>query len=448
MHDAARLVRFLVELSQAQSATGNPEAASSLSRALAEVERQRSNLPEGEDRADFLMQSRAVYDQWMAVALADQKAPAIIFSIADQARARTLLDALGLPTVGAEIALSLGPTQALVEFTLLPHKLLTWVLRDGRLSFHVRSVEAADLEAWVHSSTKDADKAQRTVAVRRLSQVLTEPIATEIAGVATVLFSPDKSLRRVPFAELTGAADRLLVEDHAVAIAPSAALTVVANARAWSAPESAFVLGDPRLDPRTFTFLPALPAAREEARQIAGLYAPESDLRLGEVATVSALLQGFGRYDVVHVAAHVLANDEHPEMATLPLAQATPNDPIALTAADIRQLHAGRTRLVVLSACRAADSQDSEGSRGLVEAFLGAGVPQVVAALWDVDDRAAEVFFENFYRHLRAGAEPPKALRAAQLALFHGNDPKLQDPAAWAGYEVFQVPSHKGRNTK
>jgi CHAT domain-containing protein/tetratricopeptide (TPR) repeat protein len=448
LHDAARIVRFLVELSRAQSATGNPQAGSSLGRALAEVERQRSNLPEGEDRADFLVQSRPVYDQWMAAALDSHEAPAVIFGIADQARARVLRDALGLPAVGVEIARGLGPAQALVEFALLPHRLLTWVLRDGHFSFHARSLDAGDLEAWVRSSTEDADKARRTDAVRRLSQVLIEPIAAEIAGAPTVLVSPDKSLRRVPFAELIGVAGRRLVEDHAVAVAPSAALAVAARARAWSTPESAFVLGDPRLDARTFAFLPALPAAREEGRWIAGLYAPESDLRLGEAATASALLRGFGRYMVVHVAAHVLANDEHPEMATLPLAQTTPDDPIALRAADIRHLHAGRTRLVVLSACRAAGSQDPEGSRGLAEAFLGAGVPQVVAALWDVDDHAAEVFFENFYRHLRGGDEPPEALRAAQLALLHGNDPKLQDPAAWAGYEVFQVPSREGGNPK
>jgi CHAT domain-containing protein/tetratricopeptide (TPR) repeat protein len=448
LHDAARMVRFLVELSRAQSATGSPQAASSLGRALTEVERQRSNLAEGEDRADFLVQSRPVYDQWMAAALDGREAPAEIFVIADQARARTLRDALGLPAVGVKIAGGFEPGHALVEFALLPHKLLTWVLRDGRFSFHARSVEASEFETRVRLLTEDADKARRMDAVRWLSQLLTEPIAAEIAGAPTLLVSPDKSLRRVPFAELTGTAGRKLVEDHAVVIAPSAVLAVAASARIWSMPKSAFVLGDPRLDARTFAFLPVLPAAREEARRVAGLYAPESDLRLGEAATASALLRGFGRYMVVHIAAHVLANDDHPEMTALPLAQATPNDLMALTAADIRHLHAGRTRLVVLSACSAAGSEDSEGSRGLAEAFLGAGVPQVVAALWDVEDRAAEVFFEHFYRHLRAGDEPPMAVRAAQLALLHGNNPKLQDPAAWAGYEVFRVPSREGRNPR
>jgi CHAT domain-containing protein/tetratricopeptide (TPR) repeat protein len=448
LHDAARIVRFLVELSRAQSATGSPEAASSLGLALVEVERERSNLVEEEGRADFLVQSRAVYDQWMAAALDGHEAPEVIFGIADRARARVLRDALGLPAVSAGIAHGLGPAQALVEFAVLPHKLLTWVLHDGRLSYHVRPVEESDLEAWVRTSTEGTDEARRTDAVGRLSQLLTEPIAAEIAGVPTVLVSPDKSLRRVPFAELNETGGRRLVENHALAIAPSAALAVAASARTWSAPESAFVLADPRLAASTFAFLPALPAAREEARRIASLFAPESFLRLGEAATASSLLRGFGRYELVHIAAHVLANDEHPEMTTLPLSQATSDDPVALTAADVRHLHAGRTRLVVLSACHAAGSTDSEGSRGLAEAFLGAGVPQVVAALWDVNDRAAAVFFENFYRHLRAGDEPPEALRAAQLALLHGNEPKLQNPAAWAGYEVFRVPSREGRNLK
>jgi hypothetical protein len=443
LRDAARTVRFLVELSRAQA--DMLAAAASLRRAVAELERQRSNLEPGEDRADFLVQARVVYDQWMTTALSAHQAPQAIFHIADQARARALRDALGRPQVGAEITRGLGPGRALVEFAVLPHNLLTWVFHDGRLSFHAQSVEAGDLEAWVGSLTGRGGNnggalgQRRADALHRLSRVLTEPISGEIASAATLLFCPDKSLRRIPFAMLLGATGRPLIEDHALVVVPSAALADLASADTWSPPHSAFVLGDPRLDARTFAFLPALPGAADEARQVASLYGHGSDLQLGESATASALVQGFGHRTVVHLAAHILANDDRPEMAALPLAQTRAADPAALTAADIRHLGAGSTRIVVLSACRAAGSQDDEGSRGLVEAFLAAGVPRVVAALWDVDDRPAQVFFVNFHRHLQGGDKPPEALRAAQLALSHARDPNLSAPAAWAGYELFQV---------
>src|SRR5262249_42096907 len=149
-------------------------------------------------------------------------------------------------------------------------------------------------------------------ALRRLSHVLIEPIREEITRASTLMVSPDKSLRRVPFAALTDASGRLLIEDHVVIIVPSAAVADLTKTENWSTQYNILVLGDPRLDARTFAFLPPLPGAHEEASRVAGLYGQSSRLLLGQEATTVALLQGFGHYTVVHLAAHVLANDEHP----------------------------------------------------------------------------------------------------------------------------------------
>jgi CHAT domain-containing protein len=444
LHDSSRLIRFLTELSRAQVANHDHAAAATLSMALAEVERQRANLDEGESRADFLVRSRDVYDQWMTTALEAHEAPPALFEIADQARARTLRDALGLPAARASLARSLGSERALVEFAVLPHSLLSWVLSNGQIRFHVQNVEAEELEGWVHSLAINGSPDEVCEALRRLSAILIGPLDGEIAA-PTLLISPDKSLRRVPFAALATAAGRPLIEDHAVVVVPSAALIDLTGATAGPAYESAFAVGDPRLDPQTFTFLPPLPGARKEATFIAGLYRPRSALCLGQDATAAALSRSFGRYAIVHLAAHMLANDQHPDLAMLPVARVAPDEPVALSAGDIRQLKAGRTRLVVLSSCRAAGSRDTEGSRGLVEAFLATGVPAVVAALGSVEDGSAQLFFERFHRRLKAGEEPAAALRNVQLELLHGQDPRLREVAVWGGYQLFQVGTTKKR---
>ncbi len=444
LHDAVRLIHFLTELAFAQTANhDSAAAAASLHKALLEVEAQRVHLDAGESRTAFLSQSRTVYDQWMSTSIEAHATPAALFAIADEARARALRDTLHLPAADAGLTHRLDRARALVEFAVLPHQLLIWVMTKGRIRFHIESIAAADLETWVQfldSGPQDAREA-----LRKLSSVLIDPIAPDIFGVTTLLVSPDKSLRRVPFAALAGPAGQPLVADHEVVIVPSAALADPRGATSGQALASAFVLGDPRLDAAIFSFLEPLPSARREATAIADLYRPNSVLSLGQDATAAAFSRGFGRFAIVHLAAHVLADDQQPDLSLLPLARASTEDKVALSAGDIRRLAAGRTRLVVLSSCRAAGSQDTEGSRGLVEAFLATGVPAVVAALGSVDDASAEQFFARFYRRLRSAEGPAAALRNTQLELLHGRDPVLHEVAAWGGFQLFQVATTERR---
>jgi CHAT domain-containing protein len=73
----------------------------------------------------------------------------------------------------------------------------------------------------------------------------------------------------------------------------------------------------------------------------------------------------------------------------------------------------------------------------LARPFLAAGVPAVVASLWNVGDRATAPLLVAFHRRLRDGRDPLSALRAAQLELLRGPAPALRSPASWAAFEVF-----------
>ena len=106
----------------------------------------------------------------------------------------------------------------------------------------------------------------------------------------------------------------------------------------------------------------------------------------------------------------------------------------ALLAHEIYGRNFENTRLVVLGACNTARSRISpgEGVLGLARPFLAGGVSQVLATLWEVDDKTSPAIFEVFHRRLRLGDSPAQALRAAQLALLGSPRPKLRAPAAWA----------------
>jgi CHAT domain-containing protein len=94
--------------------------------------------------------------------------------------------------------------------------------------------------------------------------------------------------------------------------------------------------------------------------------------------------------------------------------------------------------LVTISACRSAGSKaySGEGLIGFAWAFLEAGAHNVVAGIWNVDDAAAPLVMEEFYKQWRAGAAPPAALREAKLKLMRTGG-AFRKPYYWGPFEVF-----------
>ena len=103
---------------------------------------------------------------------------------------------------------------------------------------------------------------------------------------------------------------------------------------------------------------------------------------------------------------------------------------------DLNRQRLRRTRVVTLAACRTAAGPVSrvEGSLSLSRPFLAAGVPDVVASLWDIDDALSRRFFVSLHRALARGEEPLIALRAVQLALLDGPESSLAHPSTWGAF--------------
>ncbi len=67
-------------------------------------------------------------------------------------------------------------------------------------------------------------------------------------------------------------------------------------------------------------------------------------------------------------------------------------------------------------------------------AFLGAGVPVVLASLWPVEDQVTASLMERFYAELSLGRAPVTALAQAQNTI--RSDPTTAHPFHWAGFVV------------
>jgi CHAT domain-containing protein len=185
--------------------------------------------------------------------------------------------------------------------------------------------------------------------------------------------------------------------------------------------------------------LARLPFSREEANAIASLVSPAdvfkvTDFKASRSTVLDGTLEG---YRLVHFATHGVLDSERPSLSALVLSlvdeRGAPRDGY-LRLHDLYNLRLDAD-LVVLSACQTALGKEfkGEGLVGLTRAFMYAGVPRVVASLWEVSDLATAELMKQFYGGvLRQGLQPAAALRAAQRKM--STDPRWASPYYWAGF--------------
>ena len=215
---------------------------------------------------------------------------------------------------------------------------------------------------------------------------LLRPFSNELAGGEPLVVVPDGALFELPFALLVDpGTDRFLIEDRAVGTAPSIALYLAQSERLGDFPpaqkRSLLAVGDPAFDPTRYGDLGRLRGARREIEQIAGYYDRKETLSDAD-ATPDRLLELLPRFQILHVAAHVLERPGLPEMSALLLA----NDQEAgrsgeLQASSILERDLSGLEVVILSACRSVERfpRGREGVAGAARPFLEAGVPVVIA---------------------------------------------------------------------
>ena len=216
-----------------------------------------------------------------------------------------------------------------------------------------------------------------------------------------------------------------LVEQHPIAMAPSAGAFVQARA-ARSASGAATVAGDPGGDLRQ---------ALMEARAVAAFY-PGATLLTGRKVNGEAIQLALNESEVVHFAGHAVVDAELPQYSHLRLAQGE-----RLTWMDIQSM-AVRSRLVVLSGCETGGglSPSAGDDWGLSTALLDAGASTVIGSGWRVDDKVTRLFMERFHFH-GLSASPAEALRRTQVEMILGHEGlQAVQPRSWGAFALFGNP--------
>ena len=424
------------------------DAERSLREGIAVIERHRGTVTDRDLQIAFAEQWYVAFDEMIDL-LVDQRRYDEALSFAERSRGSVLFHELrpNADSDPSRWAPTIPDNHVLLEYVSLERSTILWLIRRDGVSCRRLPVDKKAIDRFVAASraaidgpAAGDDAARRELAL--LYDAIFRPVAKELRPGERLVFVPDKALQNVPFAALYDSVrGRWLVEDRAVAVAPSSRLFLAAldrDAALQRNPDRILTVGDPAFDAQRFPELPRLRAASLEAQQIARLY-PEAKSLVGAEATPARFRAEANGASVVHIAAHALPNGRVPSWSALVFApDPSQADAGVLYAFQINRSTFGETRLVVLAGCETASGRETryEGTLGLARSFMAAGVPGVVSTLWRIDDETSRDLLLNFHRSLRAGDDAVTALRSAQLALIHGPDRAGRRVAVWAGFQV------------
>jgi CHAT domain-containing protein len=340
-----------------------------------------------------------------------------------------------------DVASRLSASEALIEFLVSDSSTMVFVVTRDTLRVIDLEVGRRTLEPLVGFArgtivrpkvrTPMSPEAWRSP-LRRLHEYLITPIenAGVLSQVQRLIVVPHAELHYLPFAALVraGERDQFLIERYDIGYAPSASVWMRLGERLT--PEASDMLA---LAPRTA----ALPGSREEVQAIRALFGRQATILTNGAASEAAFRAAAPRYGIVHLATYGVLNKHNPLFSYVALNPSADVDG-RLEVHEVFGLEL-RARLLVLSACQTAlasglvsDVPAGDDWVGLVRAFLGVGVANVIATLWPVEDRATAKVMELLYRRLRSAESEISALSGTQReAIRHA---ATADPFFWAGF--------------
>ena len=342
--------------------------------------------------------------------------------VAERNRARTLAE--GLPEKAARdtsiVALSYHLGRA--------HSYL-WVIAPGGVDLF-ELPPAATIEQACAEYQKTFET--RGALGERLYRLLVGPAEKTLRGVSRVAIIPDGALAAFNFETLVvPSSRRYWIEEMTIETAPS--LQLLTHPPNGGGAGRLLLVGNSTPPDRAF---PPLVYAGEEMRRVRSHFAVAKVLA-GKQATPRAYLASSPEsYAFIHFVAHGVSTRQHPLDSAVVLAGDA--EGYKLYARDVIEHPPLTARLVTISSCHGAGRRTyrGEGLVGLAWAFLRAGAHEVIAALWEVNDRATPDLMDSMYAAIRAGRDPVDALRLAKLKLLHSGT-IYRKPYYWAPFVVY-----------
>jgi CHAT domain-containing protein len=315
-----------------------------------------------------------------------------------------------------------GGAALLVGQNTVPHPVLLPGMRDH------------DVETWA-SHLRTAYRKGAAPFENLLAEMLrwqggqVKPICEQLTQDTPIVLIPAGHLGALPWAASlvdTDDGPRHWLESADITVSPTLAVA------RWAADVAAihdpvdFAAALSVANPRP-SRLPDLRYARPEA----DAFTPANRILAERNATKTAVLAEIADASLIHLACHCISVPHDPLASRVLLAGDRP-----LYAEEFLAMPTLKARLAVLSGCDTAvvGPNHADEALGLATAFMGRGVPGVIATLWPVIDEESANLMGDVARNLKQGHPPQRALLDAQRVAAHPGGSTGGRISTWAGF--------------
>jgi len=408
------------------------------------LDKSRAELSSG-SKLEFSSRATESYTEYIQF-LTSRNMPVKALQIADLMHARTLIE--GLSTDGkttapqVEIpkiqALLKTTNQVILSYWIAPGASFLWVITPDQIkSFSLAGKQEIDqeVESYRKALLGSQDLRNANKDGEKLYQTLIEPAKALIPPNGRVVIVPDGSLNRLNFETLKipDQPEHYWIEDVEIQNASSIALLANRSARPPVQPNNLLLIGNPMEVNKDY---PALNSAKDELEGVARNFPGPTTIVSGKDAIPSVYQQNHpGQYRYIHFVTHGTASLTSPLDSAIILSPDT-DKTYKLYARKIVEIPI-KADLVTVSACYGAGQRVyGEGLVGLAWAFMRAGAHQVIAGLWEVDDRFTPQLMGRFYSELHGGKTAADALRTAKRSMLHSGT-IYRRPYYWASLQLY-----------
>lgn len=335
--------------------------------------------------------------------------------------------------------------QTTLSYLQLSDGLIVWVFDDHGLTTKWVAISQQEMEHLARRFHDEcSNRYSNLVALRQdahqLFDLLIAPVEDRLSRDRILVIEPDETIATIPMVALLDHFGHYLGENHSVVTSPGLVVQRrLRHARAFLTEEHALVIGTPAQDDQASAVLAPLPHADEEAQFVASKFR-FATLLTGRRATLEVVERELPRATVFHFAGHGVVFDRQGGLLLAPsrhsTAESSEKSPIFNTTnidpTQLRKLH-----LAVFSAClTAGEGENGLGTSGnLVEFFLRAGVPHVLASQWNVDSGTTEELMQVFYDTLLAGGTVSESMVTATARV--RSKAETAHPYYWAAFMAF-----------
>jgi CHAT domain-containing protein len=427
--------------------------------ALTTFESARSDLKEEESKLPFLTNATPIYDDYIHFLIQQGKSN-LALAVADQSRARTLAQGLGLAAAKPFKPAPLRPSEVarkaratLLFYWLGEQRSYLWAITPRETALFPLPPQGQIVpvvERYRNAILGPVDPVDAgNEDGRALYNMLVAPAADLIPTDAPVMVLDDGALSRLNFETLLAAGNSPLnapdapdppvhywIDDVTLITAPSLSMLMAAKAPPTTGGKL-LLLGDAVSPGQDY---PELRMAAREMSQIQRHFAvgDETVFERQRANPAAYLTSNPSQFAFIHFVTHGVASRTDPLDSAIILSRSgDAEDSFKLHAREIIQ-HPIDARLVTISACYGSGERSyaGEGMVGLSWAFLRAGAHNVIGALWEASDESTPVLMDKLYDGLGEGLEPGDALHRAKLALLH-SDGKFKRPYFWAPFQIY-----------